>query len=139
MGANGGHLAEQSRRESSLSITVLGGLWYGRTFAPGNSGLEGKDLSHAYVWLSLRMEGELTTESLSDTDAAPKREARKARRPNLDLGPGRGCLYFKVIFQLNTTGEVKLTEMEIVDRQKNKRTNGLLVLACIITCVLRFN
>lgn len=97
---------------------MLGGLRYGRTFVTGNSGLEGEEpyFYHAYVWLSLRMKGEFTTESLSDTDAAPKGEARKARRPDLDLSPGKGCLYFKVIFQLNTTGEVKLTEMEITYR-----------------------
>lgn len=95
---------------------MLGGRWCGKTFVTGNSGLEGKELYHAYVWLSLRMKGEFTTESLSDTDAAPKGEARKARRPDLDLSPGEGCLYFKVIFQLNTTGEVRLTEMEITYR-----------------------
>lgn len=72
--ANSGHLAEQSRRESSLSTTVLGGLWYGRTFTTDNSGLEGEELYHAYVWLSLRMKGEFTTESLSVTQMLPQRE-----------------------------------------------------------------
>lgn len=53
---------------------------------------------------------------LCDAGAAPKGEARKARRPDLDLSPGKGCLYFNAIFQLNTTEEVKLTEMEITYR-----------------------
>lgn len=57
---------------------------------------------------------------LCDTDAAPKREARKACRPDLDLSPGKGCLYFRVIFQLNTTGKVKLTEMEITTDRRIK-------------------
>lgn len=73
---------------------MLGGRWCGKTFVTGNSGLEGKELYHAYVWLSLRMKGEFTTESLSDTDAAPKGEARKARRPDLDSAQG------KVVFTL---------------------------------------
>lgn len=115
-GANGGHLAEQSRRESSLSVTVLGGLWYGRMFASDNSGLEGGRTLPCFC-LAVTQKGEFTTVSLSVTaGAAPKGEARKARRPDLDLSPGKGCLYFKVIFQLNTTEEVKLTEMEITYR-----------------------
>lgn len=73
-GANGGHLAEESRRESSLSVTVMGGLWYGRTFATDNSGLEGEELYHVYVWLSLRMKGEFTTKYLSVTQMLPQRE-----------------------------------------------------------------
>lgn len=85
------------------------------------------------------MKGEFTTQSHSDMDAATKGVARDACRPDLDLSPGKDCLHFKVIFQLNTTGEAKLTDIEITYREKNKRTNGFLVLACIITCVLRLN
>lgn len=84
--------------------------------------------------------GELNTESHSYTNTATQREWLEAL-VGLTWTSVRGKIVsnFKVISQLNTTGEAKLTEMEITYRQKHKRTNGSLVLARIIMCMLRLN
>lgn len=90
-GANGGHLAEQSRRVSSLSVTVLGGLWYGRMFATDNSGLEG---GRTLPCLCLAVT-QFTTESLSVTQVLPQRE--RLEKP---VGPTWTSAQGKAVFTL---------------------------------------
>lgn len=104
---------------------MLGGLWHTKTFTRAVVGSRGGgELHNAVVQLSFRMKGGTATKPPSNTDPATTASLEK---PTSMHG---GCLYFKVIFQLDTT------VMEITYRQKNKRTNGFLVPACIIMCVL---
>lgn len=93
-GANGGHLAEQSRRESSLSVTVLGGLGYGRMFATDNSGLEG-GRTLPCLCLAVTQKGEFTTEFLSVSQVLPQRE-----RQEKPVGPTWTSAQGKAVFTL---------------------------------------
>lgn len=143
-GTNAGHFREQSRRKTTMAPPLLplcscagcSVAWKDIATGLGDSGEQSSIMLLSSYYSSWR-----GVSPLSPSQYEPCHKKSGLKRP-ISLpwtSAHRKGMVFKAIFQLNTTGEATFTEMEITFRQKNKRTNGFLVLACIITCVLWLN